>query len=310
MKSRTWISALAVLALAATALAQVDGDIKKTFKVQPGGLLTVEADLGSIEVQTANQDEIKLEILFERRSGSSNRLKELLEDFDVSLDQTGNDLRVILEYKRDRHNFWDSVGRYLRVQIVATVPQRYNLDLATSGGSVEVADLEGRVRTRTSGGSLRFGQITGPVDGKTSGGSITLQGCKGDADVSTSGGSIHIGKVEGDVRAHTSGGGIEVEEVMGVIDAKTSGGGVTARLSKQPTDDCSLKTSGGSITVYLVSGAKVNVDAATSGGRVTTDFPVTIQGELSRRALRAEINGGGPELYLRTSGGSIHLKEI
>jgi len=55
---------------------------------------------------------------------------------------------------------------------------------------------------------------------------------------------------------------------------------------------------------------KLNLDAKTSGGRVHTDFPVTVRGEISRRMLKAELNGGGPELYLRTSGGSIHIREL
>ena len=54
----------------------------------------------------------------------------------------------------------------------------------------------------------------------------------------------------------------------------------------------------------------VYVNAGTSGGRVRTEFPVTIRGEISKRKLQAKINGGGPELYLRTSGGSIYLNEL
>jgi len=307
--SRNLCVVLCLLGFTVSSMAQVDGDIKKSFKVQSGGLLIVEADLGAIEVQTGSGSSVEIQVDFERRSGSHNRIKELLEDFRVDFDHSGKDVTMTLEYKKERFNFWDTVGRYLKVRIYVTVPQKYNIDLRTSGGSIEVDDLEGRVRSRTSGGSLRFGQIIGPVDGKTSGGSITLEGCKGDADVTTSGGSIRIGKVDGDVRAHTSGGGITVDEVMGVIDGKTSGGSITARLSKQPADDCSLKTSGGSITVHLDPEVKVYVDAKTSGGRVSTDFPVTIRGELSKRALRAKINGGGPELYLRTSGGSINIRE-
>ena len=53
----------------------------------------------------------------------------------------------------------------------------------------------------------------------------------------------------------------------------------------------------------------VDVDAHASGGHVETDIPVTVQGEISRSTLKAKINGGGPELYLRTSGGSIHIKK-
>ena len=94
-----------------------------------------------------------------------------------------------------------------------TVPRQHDLELSTSGGGIEVDDLQGRVSARTSGGSLSFGHIEGPIEGKTSGGSISLKGCSGTASVSTSGGSIRIGEVDGEVRAKTSGGSIRLRKL-------------------------------------------------------------------------------------------------
>jgi hypothetical protein len=300
---------IGILLTAMPLLGGVDGDIKKSFNVREGGLLTVESDIGSIDVQPGTGSKVNVEIRFETKKGSKKKIQSILDDFDVTFDHSGDDVSVSLEYPRGLRNLWDNVGRYLRVRFYITVPKKYNVDLSTSGGSIKVDDLTGEVISRTSGGSLTFGQIQGPVNGKTSGGSINLEKCEGKVDVRTSGGSITIGEVKGNVTAHTSGGGIKVEEVMGTIDASTSGGSVTARISKQPKSDCRLKTSGGGITVYLNEDVGMNVDARTSGGGVKTDFPVTIKGEIRKNALQAKINGGGPELYLRTSGGSIYLKE-
>jgi hypothetical protein len=49
-----------------------------------------------------------------------------------------------------------------------------------------------------------------------------------------------------------------------------------------------------------------------SGGHVANDFPVTVkaQGELKRSALQGKINGGGPLVWLRTSGGNIHIEKM
>lgn len=285
-------------------------DINRTLNVAEGGTLTIDSDLGSIDVKTRQGTTVEIDIEFEARSGGSRRLKEFLEDFDVDIRHSRDDVTIIAEYDRDDRRFWDRIGRYVRVRFYITVPKVYNVDLKTSGGSISVDDLEGEVFARTSGGSLEFGRIIGPVEGTTSGGSIRLSECKSIAKVKTSGGSITIGRVDGEVRAVTSGGSIRVDEVMGAIDATTSGGSVTASISKQPQSNCRLKTSGGGITVYLTEDVGVDLDARTSGGRVRTDFPVTIRGEISKRALRAKINGGGPELYLRTSGGSISIKEM
>ena len=287
-----------------------EGDIKKTFNVGSGGQLRLESDIGSIDVRSHNRNTLDVEVLFEPRRGGSRRLKDFLDDFDVDFQHRGKDVTIIAEYQKERWKFWDSIGKYIRVRFVVTVPSQYNVNLKTSGGSISVDDLEGEVVSRTSGGSLEFGRIKGPVKGNTSGGSIRLSSCESNADVKTSGGSITIGSVRGDVYAHTSGGSIHVDEVMGTIDATTSGGSVTASISRQPEDNCRLTTSGGGITVHLDRDIKVDVNARTSGGRVRTDFPVTIRGEISKRSLKAKINGGGPEMYLRTSGGSISIREL
>ncbi len=289
---------------------EVDGDIKKSFDIKPGGWLKLESDIGSIDVKTGQRNQVEVEVLFSLRSGNGDRLQELLDDFDIDFRQSGNDVIIQAEYQKDRWNLWNSDRNTLRVEFRVTVPSKYNLDLETAGGSIRVDDLEGEVHSATSGGSLNFGRITGLVSGKTSGGSITLSQCKGNVDVHTSGGSIRIGQVEGDVLAKTSGGGIHVDEVMGTIDAGTSGGSVSANISQQPDSDCQLRTSGGSITVHLKPSVRLNIDARTSGGRVVTDFPVTVQGELSKQSLVGQINGGGPELILRTSGGSISIRQM
>ena len=142
----------------------------------------------------------------------------------------------------------------------------------------------------------------------TSGGAIRITDVAGDVDASTSGGSISIEGVSGRVKAHTSGGRIDASEITGAIDASTSGGSVTASLLGQPREECRFYTAGGSINVTLANDAHVNLDASTSGGRVSTDFPVTFQATGMSSELRAPINGGGPLLYLHTSGGGITVR--
>lgn len=281
----------------------------RSFDVSEGGALTMDVERASIEVNTQNGETVKVKVVLKAKTSSKSRAQEIFDDYKMDFKHTGSDVTVEADWEGGSGFF--SGGNRIRVHFMVTVPEQYDLDLKTSGGSISVSDIEGEVKAKTSGGSLKFETVKGKVLGNTSGGSIRLQGCTGDADVKTSGGSIRIGKVHGEVKANTSGGSIKVDEVMGRINANTSGGSISAYISKQPAGDCSLRTSGGSITAKLAKGIKVDVDAKTSGGRVTTDFPVTIRaGELSKHKLQARINGGGPELYLRTSGGSIRIQEI
>lgn len=317
------------LALPLTAKGDVEDKIQKSFSVGANGTLVMDVDRGSIEIKTAQGNNVTVEVI--RQAGASNRTKaeDTLKLHQVDLSQTGNDVRIQAKFKdAGASGFLKNWNRQLRVRYLISVPKQYNADVKTSGGSISVADLAGTVRGRTSGGSLNFGQIEGTVWGRTSGGSITLTGCKNEVDVETSGGSLKIGEVEGpvtaktsggsihitrakgQVHAETSGGGIHIEEALAKVHATTSGGSVTARMANQPNGDCVLKTSGGSIDVRLAEKVAVDLDASTSGGRVITEIPVTIQGEVKKTALKTKLNGGGPALVLHTSGGNVHIRKL
>ncbi len=117
--------------------------------------------------------------------------------------------------------------------------------------------------------------------------------CSGGTDVRTSGGTIWLGGIGRNVTARTSGGSIQ------------------ATMTTQPQSECSLRTSGGKITLTLIPDVAVDLEAKASGGRVSTDFAVepVIQGKTPKNRLEGRINGGGPALKLRTSGGNIHLQK-
>ncbi|MBI3849358.1 MAG: hypothetical protein HY298_03550 [Verrucomicrobia bacterium] len=183
------------------------------------------------------------------------------------------------------------------------------VEVRTSGGSIQIGEVGDNVFARTSGGSVRLDKAKGAVVAETSGGNIEIGEAEGSAEAKTSGGNISIKKSHGKVTAKTSGGNIEAGEVHGDVVAKTTGGSVSVHLTGQPKADCHLETSGGSIRLDCAENVAVDLDAKTSGGRVVTELPVTVAGEHKSSELHGKINGGGPVVCLRTSGGSIHLKK-
>ena len=54
---------------------------------------------------------------------------------------------------------------------------------------------------------------------------------------------------------------------------------------------------------------RVLTQISSHGGGVDCDLPITIQGRVSRTSLRGNLNGGGPILKLRSSGGGIRIAE-
>jgi len=311
-KSLSGLLALVLVSsLAASPL--VADEIRRDLDVGAGGTLIVDAEATSIEVVGGAGSGARL--LLERRGGVP-----IADDYEVSIEQRGNDVVVEIEKRRKLSMRWRNQGLRLTVE----VPSEYRVDAASSGGSIHVGSLTGDVDLRTSGGSLTIDDLDGSVTGRTSGGSIHIGAVSGDVEASTSGGSITVGAADGRVRAttsggsitvesgsevvaRTSGGSIEVREVRGAIDAQTSGGTVRAHLSEQPAVDCHLSSSGGSVEVVLAEDLALDLDAEASGGRVSSELPVRVSGTLSRNRLRGELNGGGPELRLRSSGGGVRI---
>ena len=300
-----------ILILATAVYAEIEDTIEKSFSVRPGGTLTIDTKRGSIEVSGTSGNTVEVTVIREVKTSSRDSAQEVLDKFPVTFEHRGDSVIITADTteKNNLKKFWNDLTKKLRVRFIVKVPEIYHVDLRTSGGSIQVESLEGHILAKTSGGGLTFDHIIGDIRGNTSGGSIKIGDVDGDAQVDTSGGSITIDRARGQVDAHTSGGSITVHEVMGTIQAKTSGGSVKAYISQQPESSCRLTTSGGSVSVTMPVDTKVDLDAHTSGGSVKTEFPITIQGELKRTAVKAKINGGGPELYLRTSGGSIYIKK-
>ncbi len=295
---------LLVWALAGAVVLRAGETETKSFKVGAGGTLTIDTEQGSIEIVARGRKGVTVEVTKKLPLGWFGDQDDLNE-FMVEYDQSGDNVKITGRFL-DSHS-WGRHNRRLMVHYKVTVPEKYNLDLETSGGSITVSDLEGKVEVRTSGGSLDLGDIDGSVNARTSGGSISLSGSSGQAELKTSGGGITVGLVGASLEAKTSGGSIHVKEVQGAVNAETSGGSITAQLAKQPEQDCKLETSGGNITVYLAEDVAVNLDASTSGGGLWSDVSINTKGRIRSGSLRGTINGGGPELYLHTSGGSIKI---
>jgi len=300
--------------------------MRKSFKVKPGGTLTIDSDRGSIHIRTGSANTVEAVITRRADVLGKQRGEDVIASFRIEINQDGNDVEITGKNPSRGGGFFDEMNR-LRVEYTVTVPQQYNVNLQTAGGSIDVGDLSGEIYARTAGGSLSFGNTTGPVNAKTAGGSIRLQSSQHDVELKTAGGSITIGGVEGDVQAHTSGGSISIGHVEGsleaktaggsisidgvtnTVDASTSGGSIRATLLGQPKGDCRLATSAGGVTVDIPENIRLNIEARTMGGKIFTDLPITVRGEISKSKIEGVLNGGGPLLELKTSAGNISISK-
>ncbi|MFT4817401.1 MAG: DUF4097 and DUF4098 domain-containing protein YvlB [Pseudohongiellaceae bacterium] len=272
-----------LLGVAADVSAASD-DIEQEFNVGSGGTLTLESDSGPIEINTWEEDRVRVRI---RNTGG----------FEVDIDQSGDDVRIEADSRGSLFGIGSS-----RIGFTIDVPVIYNVKLNTGGGSIDVEDIFGEVDVDTSGGSIRIGVVTGAnVRADTSGGSIEIEKVDGDIIADTSGGNINIGDATGNVQADTSGGRIEIGNVQGDIDADTSGGNISVG---EGGGRVKLETSGGSIRAGWAQGP---IDVNTSGGNIyLAGSAISVKADTSGGSI--EVEGSDGPVEADSSGGNITIR--
>ena len=286
MKKRTVILTAILICLTSSLSARgAQRHIEKSFNINAGGTLTLDTDLGTVEISTHPENTVQVNVDVVVDSSNSRKDKEMLDDMKLTFNNSGTELTV-----RGRLNqAWSWRSNRLRARFQIKVPDKFNLNVNTAGGHLSVSHITGRLNLHTSGGRIMLGNISG------------------DVKAATSGGSIKIGEVNGNLDVRTSGGRIDIEGVMGNLNAHTSGGSIEARLLQQTSKPVKLSTSGGNIRLAVPADFKADLEASTSGGSIYTDFPVVVTGRVSTSSLHGPINGGGPPVELHTSGGNIEI---
>ncbi|MSU69282.1 MAG: hypothetical protein EXS39_00595 [Opitutaceae bacterium] len=295
-----WLTAAAI-----PAHAKIERVVEKAFTVQPGGSLRVETQRGSISVQPSGDAMVRIIARERIRAGSDAAADELLKKLTLTLEQSGNAILASAKYEGLPAGFHFGSWPPVLVDFVVTAPADFATDLKTSGGTITTGDLAGKVHARTSGGNIKLGRISADVNAATSGGNVSLIEGTAVVKLTTSGGDIWVGRATGPAELSTSGGDIKIDSVENTLRASTSGGDVRAGITGAFKGVCTLRTSGGKVKATVDQGAGFHLDASTSGGDVNAaGLTITIEkGGQGKSRLSGDVNGGGPLLKLRSSGG-------
>lgn len=142
---------------------------------------------------------------------------------------------------------------------------------------------------------------------------------------SVNGGTITVENVEGELEIENVNGAVVLTNVAGSVVANSQNGGVTATLSRVMADKpMAFSSFNGKVDVTLPPSLKANLRMRSDNGDIFTDFDVQLQqappvtrGRTNRggykvevnRALYGTVNGGGPEIELRSFNGTIYLRK-
>ncbi len=121
-------------------------------------------------------------------------------------------------------------------------------------------------------------------------------------------GSLGVSGVAGAMELRTTNGSVSLSEVGGSVRARTQNGSLRVELSGERWSGQGLdaETQNGSVRLSVPDRYAARLETGTVNGRINTDFPITVQGRISRQ-LSIPLNGGGPTVRAMTTNGSVQI---
>jgi hypothetical protein len=277
--TRVLVVAAALAAMAAPASAE---RWSRSFSAGSGAALVLHAEDADVHVTSWNEPRIQIDMETRgyRLGGWGLR---------PSASQDGNRVRFDLRGPAFELHF-GLARRWVRIEV--RVPHETALDVVTGDGSVACERVTGTLRIATNDGN------------------VSVEGLRGAIELRTGDGGIEASDLDGTLAATTGDGRVHVQGRFNRLDVTSHDGGVTLNASPGSRLDSawSVSTDDGPVLLRIPPDLAATLDARTDDGRLSVGMPVRLEGALHEDRMRGSLNGGGPELRVRTGDGGITIE--
>jgi hypothetical protein len=303
--------ALALLLLpAVSAVHAVERDIVRKFTALPGCSLSVETFRGSVTINEADTQEIRVAIHLAIGADDPGEAEQLLQALQLDISSQGPAVRVSAKDPQQTgvRFVWND-NKQLEPTYRITVPRRCDIDVHTRNGLVIVGNVEGAVKARSDSGDVFFRHIRGSANAYSAMGDVVISHCDGPISAETRLGTVRIGVAGGPCTVTSRSGDVEVEEAKADVVVYDEAGTAAVTFAADFAGRAEIRTSGGPILAALDPKAACEIDASTSlfahvSARLPLDFKA---GKNGARHIVASRNGGGNRIVLRASGGDVRI---
>ncbi len=134
---------------------------------------------------------------------------------------------------------------------------------------------------------------------------------RSDLSVETKNGGIALNDVNGRIDFTALNGGVVLRRVGGEVRGSTTNGGLVIELTGDRWDGDSLNvsTTNGGIILSVPENYSAHLQTGTVNGNVSVDFPVTVQGQITKQ-LAVNLGSGGQTVKAMTTNGGVQVKKI
>jgi DUF4097 and DUF4098 domain-containing protein YvlB len=195
-------------------------------------------------------------------------------------------------------NGWDRAEILVRARIDtaansdsdarAMVPQ---IQIASGGGSIEARGPATDAQHQWSVSYEIFAPRQSDIQAKAHNGGIKLADLRGNIEFETVNGGVTLARLSGEVHGHTTNGGLTVE----LAGDRWDGRGMD------------VNTTNGGVKLGVPSAYSAHFETSTVNGGVKVDFPVTVQGRLTKE-MSFDVGQGGPTIKITTTNGGVQIK--
>lgn len=273
----------------------VDRDIRDTvrrsYDVDPGGTLSLSLDFGNADVEVHQRDQVIVEVERVVKTDSRSAAEKVLDRMTLEIGQRGDDVSVLSE-NGDEKSWWGfGSKKKVEVHVRVLVPRNYHVEFDNGAGDVTIGDLDGSVTGSTGAGNVHLGAVTQQIQ------------------ITTGAGNVKVNGAGGAVQIESGAGNVTLADVRGAVQVSTGAGNIKTFISRQPDRRSRLESGAGNVTAVVEPGVGVFVTASAGMGSASSDYPVETKSEFVSQSFSGRINGGGPELVMKTGVGSVALRK-
>lgn len=180
---------------------------------------------------------------------------------------------------------------------------------AAAPTQAEADALAKQVIVQTAGGKI---YADGPEPRKDFNWSVSYEihvPLRTDLSLEAHNGGIAISDVYGRLEFTALNGGVVLRRVGGTVRGSTTNGGLVVELTGDRWDGETLdvRTTNGGIVMSVPENYSAHLETGTVNGNLSIDFPVTVQGRITRE-LAVDLGRGGPTVRVMTTNGGVKIK--
>jgi len=194
---------------------------------------------------------------------------------------------------------WDQGQILIRARVQAGAPS-----------ASEAEALAKQIRIETSGAKI---YASGPDNRRDYHWDVSYEVFvprRSDLSLEAHNGGIAIADVSGRIDFRVTNGGVVLKRVGGNVKGGATNGGLVVELTGDhwEGDSLDVSTTNGGIVMSIPENYSAHLETGTVNGNLSVDFPVTVQGRISKE-LAVNLGSGGATVRAMTTNGGVKIRK-